>query len=76
MRNRRRDETRFWAYGVGRVEAIIPAGVVGSRADEQTDFKPINVGRTAPALVIQGLDDKIAPAQDASTLSGAAQTCG
>jgi hypothetical protein len=49
---------------------------VGSRADEQTDFKPINVGRTAPALVIQGLDDKIAPAQDASTLSGAAQTCG
>ena len=31
----------------------------------RTDFKPMMKGGTAPALVIQGLEDKIAPPQNA-----------
>lgn len=34
-------------------------------AAERTDFKPLFNGGTAPALVVQGLQDKIAPVQNA-----------
>ncbi|QPC43242.1 alpha/beta hydrolase [Kaustia mangrovi] len=34
-------------------------------AAERTDFKPLFNGGTAPALVVQGLQDKIAPPQNA-----------
>lgn len=34
-------------------------------AAEHTDFKPLFNGGTAPALVVQGLEDKIAPVQNA-----------
>ncbi|MFI2811849.1 alpha/beta fold hydrolase [Microbulbifer sp. JSM ZJ756] len=37
-------------------------------AARQTDFEPIYLGGTAPGLVIQGLDDRIAPPQNAWNL--------
>lgn len=36
-----------------------------AEAAERTDFKPFFNGGTAPALVVQGLQDKIAPVQNA-----------
>ena len=36
-----------------------------AKAAERTDFKPLFNGGTAPALVVQGLQDKIAPPQNA-----------
>lgn len=42
-----------------------PTAKLQAAAAERTDFKPLFNGGTSPALVVQGLEDKIAPVQNA-----------
>ncbi|WP_159435984.1 alpha/beta fold hydrolase [Microbulbifer donghaiensis] len=57
------NDASAWRRGWNGETAKLQVGAV-----ERTDFKPFYLGGTAPGLVMQGLDDKIAPAQNAWNL--------